>query len=80
LVLQVEKGLSRSDVRAIRHALRLKSPEVMIDVRFVNRRHTRVEVTTNHGSKCLSYGSIYTFSRTKSGWEWLRNLGGGVNY
>jgi len=65
----VEKGMSRADVRAVRRALHLVRSEVLVSMRYANRRHTRIEVTTNFGTECISGGGIYTFTLTKSGWR-----------
>jgi hypothetical protein len=80
LRLHVDKGISATDVERVRKVLALKSSEVVISVMYADRRHSRLEVTSNHGTRCLSYGSVYTFTRTKAGWRWLRDEVGGVVY
>jgi hypothetical protein len=80
LTLELDRGISPADVAAIRRALALKSTEVVIGMHYVDRRHSRVEVSTNHGRCYLSGGSIYTLARTKGGWRWLRNMIGGFVY
>jgi hypothetical protein len=80
LRLDIDKGISATDVETVRKALALKKPEVVISVHYANHQQSRLEVTTNHGTRCSSYGSIYTFARTKTGWRWLRDEIGGVNY
>ena len=80
LTLDLDKGLRKGEVESIRGALALKSQEVIISIYYANHRHSRLEVTTNFGTECLTYGSVYTFVWTKTGWRWLRNIAGGVVY
>jgi hypothetical protein len=80
LTLELDRGLSRADVDSVKKVLALKSAEVVIGLHYVDRRHSRLEVTTNHGRCYLSGGSIYTFLRTRSGWRWLRNSIGSFVY
>jgi len=80
LTLERDRGISRADVDSIKRALALKSSEVVVDIHYVDRRHSRVEVMTNDGRCYLSGGSIYTFARTKSGWRWVPDSVGAFVY
>jgi len=80
LGLDVDKGVSATDLETVRKALALKNPDVIIGVHYADRRRSRLEITSNHGTRCLTYGSVYTFTRTKTGWRWLRDEVGRVVY
>ena len=80
VTLELDAGLSAADVAAIRRALSLKRPEVIISVHYYAGTRSQVLVTTNQGSKCLSSESIYALVRAKSGRRWIRSLIGVGNY
>jgi hypothetical protein len=69
VTLEVDEGLSASDIRGIRRALALRRPEVILSIHFIYGSRSRVQVTTNVGARCLSYGSFYAAARTKNGWR-----------